>query len=317
MAIKPKIVLLPAKWSLLENYEETMQSIISIIDTINEHKGNRRYYRIDGENITEFSPAVVLILAANLHIMTLKKIIRWRKENDHGFSPKLIDIFIQMGFFRLLNIKNSKQQQNKIDSDIEFIDFISARASRQINQIETRKIIKDTGKINEDKPEFSIYLNNVLDEAIMNTRHHAYPNLNNAGKNDLSRWWITASYNKSKKETQVMCYDKGLTIPGTFHKTDKGKAILKKIGFGKPDSELLSVAIETLKTSTKIQGRGQGLGELLSLIRISKAGQLKIYSRNGMVVAKKEVNSSDLSELEVSKLKTEFKGTLLIWSIIN
>ena len=306
-----KCISLPEKFSLRENYAETIRCIREIASIIRDSHGERKYYSIDSSKTKEFSPAALLLLTAELHVMTIEKIIHWRNLNNTGFDSSLLERLIQIEKFkRLLGIRN-RGNIRKIANKKQFLSLSSGKvSSRNLQKVsqEVSEILRDIYPQGSEEP---IFLNNGLTEAVMNVFHHAYEK--KIRKEGTSRWWVVVARNKDSLE--VICYDKGRSIPRTVPTSGYRETIYKtlrelKLNV-KYDSSIIKAAMSIDRTATQKPNRGKGLAELMDIINHSDGSALIVYSRKGKV----EYRRGD--EIEAVELEGKIEGTLVVWRIMS
>ena len=261
------------------------------------------------------------MLLAELHIYTIENNTKLRAR-DNEWNNTVRNLLIdEMGFLKFLKVSPQSQHhsQQQGTKDEIFVNFVSGT---RLDGQDVLKIIKEVERVSAtekipQKLHLPFYAG--VSEAITNTHHHAYTS--RVKKKPSERWWVSASFNVATGEVKVVCYDRGLTIPGTLR--DSSETKLRKLGIkllsliksDGSDHELMKISIQERKTSTKLPGRGRGLSELRNLIDQSKQGTLKIYSGKGIVEYRK--HSKDTEESVVSKsLPRRMNGTLVEWSII-
>ena len=149
-----------------------------------------------------------------------------------------------------------------------------------------------------------------VSEAICNTINHAYPEHILNDPMSEKKWWMFAQQHNSNLE--IVVYDLGVGIPNSLRsKPELKEWLISRITkHRKKDSYLLSVAIESPRTVTRLPYRGKGLPEMLQFAQGRGVGGFIIYSQRGQYgydAAKKMHIVNDLTSL--------VKGTLLRWSI--
>jgi two-component sensor histidine kinase len=151
-----------------------------------------------------------------------------------------------------------------------------------------------------------------LSEAITNVSQHAYPDL---GGHPIKQWWLSASYEKEKRELSVMFYDQGAGIPVTLPSSHLYE-FMKEVFNRWQDSEKIEAAMEVGRSSSELAERGKGLQNLLEFARSHREGRLSIYSLRGMyrIVSKRD-GTDPVSTTEKREYQNSIGGTLIEWTV--
>lgn len=301
-------IKLPEQFSLAGNYNGVVEQINRIRDV-----GEKRLH-INFNNIRHVGAAAALMLAAELEVIKIKNDSKY-VANDRRWDPNVRHQLMSMGLFDLLKVNHQTVKTGGEPLDEDFVRFVSGFGG--LNGHDIMKIINNVeaafpaGSITAP---FLTFLYGGMGEAVTNTRDHAYAE--NTREDKTSRWWISASVNKTSREIKVICYDRGLTIPGTISQSlRKIEAIGAFVQGELNDQNIIKAAMLKRKSSTRQPFRGRGLKELMRLINHSGQGWLEIYSRRGMV--RYEANGAFPGGNYTSHaLKRELHGTLVIWDII-
>lgn len=162
----------------------------------------------------------------------------------------------------------------------------------------------------EISPELRSGLFDSVSEAICNTVNHAYPEHILNDPMSEKKWWMFAQQRNNNLE--IVVYDIGVGIPNSLRsKPELREWLISRVSkHRKKDSYLLSVAIESPRTVTRLPYRGKGLPDMLQFAQGRGVGGFIIYSQHGRY-------GYDASrKLHVrNDLISPVKGTLLRWSI--
>lgn len=144
-----------------------------------------------------------------------------------------------------------------------------------------------------------------------NTVHHAYAEIREDGLNhkpSKNNWWMF-SQARDGELTVVFC-DLGIGIPRSLPK--KHPSIFHKmLSLGKiSDHQCIASSVELNATSTKMPGRGKGLGNIIEIASKNKAGGVIIYSNKGMYRL-----GPDATEPFSRDLKNSILGTIICWNV--
>lgn len=146
-----------------------------------------------------------------------------------------------------------------------------------------------------------------LGEAMTNAVQHAYESTRNDGLNykGSTDWWMF-SQAKDERLSVVFC-DLGAGIPATLPL--KRPPLWKRLMLKKPDptdGDCIHEAIVEGRTSTGLDGRGYGLGNIVDVVENSPTGIVNVFSNRGLY----DSRSGSPIDYEDSIL-----GTLIYWSV--
>jgi len=146
-----------------------------------------------------------------------------------------------------------------------------------------------------------------LNEAVVNTVHHAYKNYTeDEVPSGLRRWWILSQFRGDRM--YVAIYDVGEGIPGTLRRKPEWLEFLKHRHYN--DSRTIESAIISQRSSTLQPERGRGLPEMLEFSQSLEGGGLSIVSSKGAF----EYNADDEVRRR-RKYALPLQGTLVQWAI--
>lgn len=157
-----------------------------------------------------------------------------------------------------------------------------------------------------------------ITEAMTNSVQHAYvgergDELSDRQSARCRRWWMF-SQERDGKLTVALC-DLGIGIPASLADAEKWapdfiERLLASLGFGAQDSSLIRAAVEIHRTSTGMEHRGKGLGEILDVVRKARSGHLSIMSNRGFFR-----HNGATGEDESRDYPGSILGTLVQWEI--
>ena len=205
---------------------------------------------IDIKNINKLSPAAALVLAAELD--------RWNKQPgktnlksvDVGeWDPHVRDLLKDMGFFELLQVNDIPSTNT--ERDARYIKFKTGTRTdgKVVDLLRTEDLEPVVGEIPS-----KYYLYGAIIEAMTNVIHHAYKG--NQVFRDLQNWWLSASYDSTKREVTIMIYDQGIGIPKTLPL--KFAEQIKSVLPG-DHARLIEAAHDLERSQSKEKHRGHGL----------------------------------------------------------
>ena len=305
-------LLLPEKFSLARNYDEVINAISQVRKAI---IGRRLYINFDA--IRQIDAAAVLMLAAELEVVKFYHKPSKMATDNSNWSPKVRALVNQMGFLELLAPESKISSHTESTKRKVFVKFKSGNKVIGETVMQIIKNLQGNITVGELSPDLLLHLYAGIVEATINTFHHAHNDDHKYLNDELNRWWISASIDKKTNKIEVVCYDRGATIPITIRNSDKKWKGVQFFWQGLfeqySDGEIIHAAMELTRTSTNLEERGKGLPELLRLIDENNQGILRIYSGTGMAeffpIQKKK-------KPKFSKLSQKMQGTLIEWSII-
>lgn len=264
---------------------------------------------IDFSHMKHISPACILVLASYADL--------WKRRNPkvHArvdtWHPGIADIFAQMGFFGLLNLKKPEIISQNVEvaylpftrGVVENVDYAGTLANQFCSSIENEFGI-------------SIRKNELYDgvtEAITNVIHHAYTHLTDAAEK-TNLWWASVAFEKRKRKLSVMFFDHGQGIPKTLKYSKHFIRIAGTSLMPKSHGKLIQIAFELGRRRSIRPGRGRGLFDLLKFPLHSAEGKIIIRSCNGRYGRE---YTRGVSERRGDALDTPIKlrGTLIEWSV--
>jgi hypothetical protein len=165
-------------------------------------------------------------------------------------------------------------------------------------------------------------LYDVLTEALINVKQHAYPPGCDI-PDDLHRWWLFARYvapsDNGGGNLYIGIYDIGVGIQNSLRpKLDLQELMIEKadqlasgiIPMSWLERVLLERAVEKRRTSTGLSYRGHGLPEMKEFIEGTESGKFYIISGKAQYVC---IPSQSTSHAVLCQ--DLFLGTLILWSL--
>jgi hypothetical protein len=260
---------------------------------------------VDFTTAQEAGPAAALFVAAEMdrsRVLTRRKI---KLLDAIDWSPAVLDFMFQLGLFGLL-------------------ELVSTPKHSRIGGVLVRKMERHKGIAPEAASNFRDGLAKMIGkalphhlatydaimEAVANVKDHAYTKPNPDNTSTIpDAWWVTASYEESKKLLQIVFLDQGLGIPATLPAT--AGDILKAIVALKGDthSSRIEAALRYGRSSTGRQGRGRGFGDMMELVDAGSSNWLRVLSGKGECVYRDgKVHSTDYT--------VPISGTLVQWTLV-
>lgn len=322
---EPKPV--PSNLSFTNNYEETVEFLSGISDSLRSAPSiPRKYRRInkskpptfanywDFSTINEISTTVALVIASEYD--RLRRLNSWRPSavNIDSWRGHVRSLLKAIGFLELCGVDRYNGNVSEIDGFI----YRKLMACEDAVGEELGDFFDDVGiKLDDLHPQ--IY--DGLFEALLNTRHHAYMG---PGFNEDERcWWMFGAYSASTRELILTVYDHGISIPKSLLSGGSDWGLLQPFldtfrrAFGwDPDGEtsahdgdVLHMAMTLGKSRTQKEYRGKGLPAIDHVIEVCDEGSVAIRSRRGQYVRRKG------GEPSLSTHVHPLRGTLIVWQV--
>jgi hypothetical protein len=158
------------------------------------------------------------------------------------------------------------------------------------------------GILNQSKTSQSRSIYGTIIECMVNTKHHAYHDLNHNWK-----WWLMALPNEKNDRIQFAFLDNGAGIPTTVKKKFSER-VNRLFGNNSSDCKLIHSALQgEYRTRMKDKWRGKGLPKIYDHYNNKYIENLHIISNHGYVDCKNDV---------IKELNEKFHGTLLSWDFV-
>lgn len=299
-----KIIEVPQKLSLISNYNETIDFLRNVHNSVFNDGNN---LLLNFSNCTEITPESCVIIAAEID-----RCLRKRPRSINGNYPNNDAAYATLkalGFFRLLNIRSERPiSVVPVDPDLQIVGLVSGKGKKESITEGILDLFVSMPKFQEGRQLFGFKVFRALTEAMGNVIEHAYP-ADYHDQYDCVRSWWRAGFRQSNKITVVL-YDQGKGIPHTLPST--WPDALKAVAQGKlapNDSTMIKYAMELNRSSASQQGRGKGLHDIKMLIDFIGAGQLHIFSYKG------HYYYSPLDGENCKDESTTLPGTLIVWTV--
>ncbi|MCH2164340.1 MAG: hypothetical protein MK098_06775 [Marinovum sp.] len=311
-------LVVPEVFGLNQNYSESMSIVEQLKQEAFAKDGHKRIFRLDFSQVEHVELDAFLVISAEIdrarNAPGIKNLNRFSAFRPRLWRPHVLAYLEQFGFFDDLVEYSLRRTKRRKALDLGFA---------------TVPTIACAGMAPERAGQLSDELRNVaqffrhptfvyegLVEAMHNTVDHAYRD------KDLLKyspvigdwWWAAAIYLHAESQIQVVMFDQGAGIPKTLPRWSKFEAVRGYFdGWGVPlddDGLMIRAAIQTSRTSrSSSDGRGKGLGQIVSIARELDDSSVRILSGNGQVIYRQE------DDVEVSTLEKHIGGTLIEWRI--
>ena len=307
----------PKKFRLAENFEGVAGAISSLRQLLGKQGARPPRIRLSG--IATIDNAAALMLGAEVQAWNPNKVQAWNPNNlnnslhfyNGSWNSEVRGLLTDMGLFPMLDFPRQRALKRARATDWVFMPVISDSLVDMKKFRALRESIES-----EIKGPMSMSARHYwfigLSEAVTNAVQHAYE------EKQRKQWWASASYNKATRELQILCYDRGMTIPKTLPLSgiwEQVRGFMSFVGLSEStDCDLIEGALRTRRTATKESHRGRGLPQLMNFIDEVDKGSLAIYSRKGKVLYSKS-STGGKGEYRGELLKKQIEGTLIEWSV--
>lgn len=319
-------ITLPSRMDFFGNYDSTVQTLTAIrklSDAFEQYKGKKipsKAFKIGTvcfDHLSHISTSAALVLTAEMSKWDTSIRNKLRPQVE-GWSDDVYRLFDQLGFFDLFDNKPQKTiSHQKSKPNFEFVRYVKGCCGDVLDTKEKRFRLKNEVMhlVGTSVPKWMI-LHSGISEAVTNVTHHAYPE-RLEGKD--KSWYLTGSFDRSKKILKIAFYDQGIGIPNSLPESGIWEKVVayfssKNIVAAerKRDEMLIKAAVSVDRTSTNKNDRGKGLQDLIEFIRQLGSGYLSIMSYKGLF--KCTINSGK-EKIKSENFDRPLLGTLIIWSV--
>jgi hypothetical protein len=304
-------IFLPEKMNFSTEYYVTALHLQAIrkLSVLGKGSVHCRLSKVNFENLKSISTSAALVLTAELS--------RW---DDHirnrlvplidNWDKGILNRFFDLGFFELFQNNPLKDKSSEASAALHIVRYIKGNRTNTQHRKLKEEIIRVVGSP-VDKWTF---LHSGIDEAITNVTHHAYPASCEILPRDQN-WYLTGSFNESKRELKIVFFDQGVGIPKSLPSSSVWERVLGALSVvpvadQKRDEVLLKAAMEISRTSTGAHDRGKGLPDMLEFIKQRKNGYLSVFSSRGLY---KFSIKNGKESVKTERFSIPVCGTLIIW----
>lgn len=267
----------------------------------------------DFSSIKRITPAVALVIASEYD--------RVRRKN--GWLPRAVDLekwdpgvramLLGVGFFELTGVH---RPNGAAFIGGETWSMLRFRCGDTTDGEQVEHLLSELGLAEAvENPE----LYEAIVEALVNTKHHAYPTTHEFPEPHVPGWWLTGFVDRKSRRLRISFFDQGLTIPGTLQAWDRYSKFRRnwyRLVGKEPDPDdtsrdgaAIALAMAVGRTSTGEGYRGKGLPAIEEAVNLSKEGRLAIFSRCG------EYRRSKGGKPHHVDRNVPIGGTLIIWDM--
>ena len=277
--------------------------LLQFLDAIRDHYKNKS----DLTLVIDFARTTHLVCGGTLLLYAeLNRLIAYSSGNvkmrcTEPPSDRASQVLKQVGIYRLCG--------NKCNVATYRSDVVHWRVVQ--GQLVDNSLCAPTIEGYQDRlgPEMIDELLGGLGEATTNAIHHAYDDLRQDGLDykGNKEWWMFSQV-KDGRVSVAVC-DLGIGIPASLPL--KRPTIMEKLFLRKEaptDADCIKEAIIEGRTSTSLDGRGYGLGNIVNVVEGVQGGTVIVYSNRGRYDSGGDSQTTfDYSD--------SIMGTLIFWSV--
>lgn len=289
--LEEEIFELPNIFSIVENYEDTVKFLNSII-RFRKNKSRTRIY-LDSQDVEYVGVEALMYLLAIVRDAFSRPNTRHEVRGNLPKNEEAQKVFVESGF--LLYVKNNIDIKPNVDN----IKISEGSVTKRIEPIVGKNLcdfVKLKAKVDNTKALYEIII-----ELMTNALQHAYDEENHRH----GKWYLFAEERGSTIECVFL--DTGMGIPYTINKNWAER--IKILNLNKDSKYIESALKGEFRTQTKEENRGKGLPQISECARTELINELSIYSGTG----KCEIN--DNSSYNLNDYKEKLNGTIVKWSI--
>ncbi|SFM10034.1 hypothetical protein [Methylobacterium pseudosasicola] len=272
--------------------------------------GVLNYY--DYTKIERMSVSSALVLASEYDCLRKSRIFIPKAIDFERWQPNVRALLEGIGFLEMSGVHSNGPKFTEF-SDLRILRF---RSGAEADGEQVEKLLTELG-VPQALEDPAIY--DAIIEALVNTRHHAYPKGLRFPRPHFAGWWLTALVDHRDRRIVISTFDRGLGIPATLPHWERYPAFQRgwrRIFSNDPDladtsqdGMAIRVAMAVGKSSTGYSHRGRGLPAMESVIDLCLDGSLTIYSRCG------EYRRSKGGRPQPTNRNTPVGGTLVTWDL--
>lgn len=277
--------------------------LLRFLDSIRDHYKNRSHITlvIDFARTTHLVCGGTLLLYAELNRLIAYSSGAVKLRCTEPPSDRASQVLKQVGIYRLC--------ANKCNVATYRSDVVHWRVVQ--GHLVDNSLCAPTIEGYQDRlgPEMIDELLGGLGEATTNAIHHAYDDLRQDGLNykGNKEWWMFSQV-KDGRVSVAVC-DLGIGIPASLPL--KRPTIMEKLFLRKEmptDADCIKEAIVEGRTSTSLDGRGYGLGNIVNVVEGVQGGVVIVYSNRGRFDSNSDIQTT-------FNYADSIMGTMVFWSV--
>ena len=311
------VAVLHLPQALMGEGDTTRSAILSALATLVDRLAHTKAeVKLDFSRVRTIYPGGMLLLLAYLELLTEVYPGRIRAVCPRG--SKAAQLINHFGFAERLKVP----QAGNGPRDPSVTNWRFATGHLAEGDKIARHIDGFAELVGSSMPD-GLYV--ALSEAMINVRHHAYPEGVDI-PTPIQRWWLFSSCNPpsptNEGQLYLAFYDVGVGIPTSMRQrlatlreqVHEGlDTLLRTLGITNgrgQDKQLLRLAIDETRTRTGLPFRGKGLPEMKEFAASTAGGRMTIVSGAAQYSYRAHNGAAALS-----KCKRPIVGTLILWNL--
>ena len=269
------IVVVPKRFSLIENTEETMSFFMDFVSLIQERMYRTEFY-IDSRSVEYATVDALIYLIAILQNDSVNIEMKYRYSGNFPKNADARKVYQESGFTSYVQSKIKELPHNTEKMKIVSGAKNDANVSKQFCEFVMQKLHKERREV------AALYV--IFIELMSNVYHHAYNN-NFIAK----RWYMYAEH--IDDHVRFVFVDTGMGIAKTVRKNFKEKIeSLVKIN----DGDLLKSTFKgDFRTRTNEIYRGNGLSTVREKVLVGMFENFQVISGSGKCIIGSQIKSEE------------------------
>ena len=259
-------IVVPKRFSLTENPEETMAFYMAFVEEI-EKKYYKTHFFIDSSEVEYVTVDALIYLIAILQNDRVNIQMKYRYSGNFPLNEMARKVYENSGFTDYVVSK-----ARNLPPDTEKMRIISGlKNDADISKKFCEFVMEKLGKTRvEVRPLHIVFI-----ELMSNVYHHAYGN----GEIMAKKWYMYAEH--LEDHVRFVFVDTGMGIAKTVRK-NFGEKIANLVGFKIKDGRLLHSAFEgEFRTQTREEHRGNGLSTVKEQVLSGPFRHFEVISGRG------------------------------------
>ncbi len=307
---RKKVEIYAPKVFSIEREGSVRNSLIEFIDDIKKNLLEGNKIKIIFENTKTLYPSGTIWFLAEMKKIIdnphIKSFIQWIPPKD----LVVYQLFKHVGLFDWFN----KKALRKISSP-----HVTKWGFMQGNKVDDLQDHPGLIELYEKLPNLDITFEGIK-EAIVNTIHHAYEDIDNitlSERHPSHKWSLFYTVNLAENKISLAICDLGIGVYNSFIRKVEERSFLDKIlslnTIGEQHAEALDQAIQYRSTRTGEKHRGKGFHDMMKVVDNSDNGWLTVLSHSAGYEYEKKSQNKEVSTT-LSAFEKSSKSTIVLWS---
>lgn len=304
-----EFIVPPSNFSLRQNYDQVAGFFSHLRSLVyNDLIFSRQPFGIEFSALKSLAPGAALMLAGELYRIQRFLGLRFSAVRQDEWNPSVRKLLHELGLFDLLATPNV--QRSFLPPREDDVDIIKFSVDTEVTGEKCGHLLDCLSEIAGIIPAENFIYDGLI-EALKNSKHHAYSEKGQWFGVEQGTWFMTGSYDRSKKRLTAAVLDLGVGIPHTLPRSGIWEHLrpLLSLGLKSDDGNMIAAAMEYGRTRTTLKERGRGLPIIMRLLDHHK-GYLRIVSGRG-----EAMYDSLTKTIQATSHHESLGGTLIEWSI--